>query len=110
MCGITGFFRTDGQPAELSLLKKMNGELVHRGPDADGFFTRESVGLAMRRLKVIDLESGNQPIYNEDRSLCIVFNGEIYNYRELRAELIKKGHHFHTQSDTEVIVHAYQEY
>lgn len=109
MCGITGLYGFQNQPAERGLLEKMNQEIVHRGPDADGFYTHGHVGLAMRRLKVIDLESGNQPIANEDQTLWIVFNGEIYNYRELREDLVRKGHKFHTHSDTEVIVHLYQD-
>lgn len=110
MCGIVGFFGFDQKPAERSLLERMNAQIIHRGPDSDGFYTREHVGLAMRRLKIIDLATGDQPIFNEDRSLCIVFNGEIYNYRELRSELEKKHHRFTTRSDTEVILKTYQEY
>jgi asparagine synthase (glutamine-hydrolysing) len=87
----------------------MNDSLMHRGPDGGGFFTAPGIGLGHRRLSIIDLEGGDQPIYNEDNSIVIVFNGEIYNYRELREDLIAKGHAFKTHSDTEVIVHLYEE-
>lgn len=88
----------------------MNATLVHRGPDSDGLMTDGSVGLAMRRLSIIDLEGGNQPISNEDGSVTVVQNGEIYNYRRLRADLERSGHRFSTRSDTEVLVHLYEEH
>src|SRR6266496_420618 len=88
----------------------MNEAIRHRGPDEDGFYFSDGAGLAMRRLSIIDLKTGQQPIHNRDQTAWIVFNGEIYNYRELRAELEKLGHHFYTDSDTEAIVHAYDEY
>jgi asparagine synthase (glutamine-hydrolysing) len=88
----------------------MNEAIRHRGPDDDGFYFSDGVGLAMRRLSIIDLKSGQQPIHNHDRTAWIVFNGEIYNYRELRAQLEKFGHRFYTDSDTEAIVHAYDQY
>ena len=88
----------------------MNAQLVHRGPDGEGSFWSDEVGLAMRRLAIIDLNSGDQPIFNEDGSICVVYNGEIYNFLELRPELESRGHRFATQSDTEVIVHAYEEF
>src|SRR3984957_8896506 len=91
-------------------LARMNATIAHRGPDDDGFFVRDRVGLAMRRLRIIDLAGGKQPITNEDETVTIVFNGEIYNYRELRRELVARGHRFRTQSDTEVVVHAYEEF
>ena len=87
----------------------MNDAIRHRGPDEDGFYVNGSVGLAMRRLAIIDLKSGQQPIHNHDRSSWIVFNGEIYNYLELREKLEKLGHTFYTNSDTEAIVHAYDQ-
>jgi asparagine synthase (glutamine-hydrolysing) len=108
MCGISGVvgsLRTDA-----ATLGRMNAALHHRGPDGDGTFWSEQVGLAMRRLAIIDLTSGDQPIFNEDGSICVVYNGEIYNFLELRSELEARGHTFATQSDTEVIVHAYEEY
>jgi asparagine synthase (glutamine-hydrolysing) len=111
MCGIAGIFNIkNNKQVELPVLKKMAGRLRHRGPDEEGFFVKENIGLAHTRLSIIDLCSGSQPIYNEDRSVCVVFNGEIFNYIELRAVLEKKGHRFYTHSDTEVIVHMYEEY
>ena len=92
-----------------SLLERMNSTMVHRGPDDDGYFVAGPVGLAMRRLSIIDLAGGKQPITNEDESLRIVFNGEIYNYQDLRTELLAKGHVFRTRTDTEVILHLYEE-
>jgi len=110
MCGITGFVRNDGKPADEALLARMNEAILHRGPDEDGFYVNGSVGLAMRRLAIIDLKGGQQPIHNQDRTAWIVFNGEIYNYLELREKLEKLGHTFYTNSDTEAIVHAYDQY
>ena len=107
MCGITGFYFPNEIP-DPALLHRMNRTLLHRGPDGEGYFTDGSVGLAMRRLAVIDLRTGDQPIFNEDRSVVVVYNGEIYNYRALRAELERLGHRFATQSDTEVLVHGYE--
>ncbi|RMD58150.1 MAG: asparagine synthase (glutamine-hydrolyzing), partial [Nitrospirae bacterium] len=92
-----------------AVLKRMNNTLYHRGPDSEGFYIKDNVGLGMRRLKIIDLLRGDQPIHNEDATIWIVFNGEIYNYRELRGELKRKGHLFTTNTDTEVIVHLYEE-
>jgi asparagine synthase (glutamine-hydrolysing) len=88
----------------------MCGLLSHRGPDSRGTFVDDGVGLGVQRLAVIDLETGDQPIFNEDRSVVVVHNGEIYNYRQLRDELIRAGHRFATASDTEVIVHLYEEH
>ncbi|MGZ8842358.1 MAG: asparagine synthase (glutamine-hydrolyzing) [Pyrinomonadaceae bacterium] len=110
MCGITGIVRSDGAQIDRELLARMNGAIRHRGPDDDGFYFSEGVGLAMRRLAIIDLKSGQQPIHNADKTAWIVFNGEIYNYRELRKQLEALGHRFYTDSDTEAIVHAYDEY
>jgi asparagine synthase (glutamine-hydrolysing) len=109
MCGICGFF---GQHPALSsaTLERMNRTLIRRGPDEEGLLHRSEVGLAMRRLSIIDVAGGRQPIQNEDGTVWTVFNGEIYNYRELRAKLVQRGHRFQTQSDTEVIVHLYEEY
>jgi asparagine synthase (glutamine-hydrolysing) len=105
MCGIVGFNFEDP-----SLAKRMCDQLVHRGPDGEGYYTDRNITLGHRRLSIIDLKTGDQPIYNEDGSVVVVFNGEIYNFLELRAELEKRGHRFATVSDTEVIVHAYEEY
>jgi asparagine synthase (glutamine-hydrolysing) len=110
MCGIVGIVRNDGKPVDEQLLARMNDAIRHRGPDEDGFYINGSVGLAMRRLAIIDLKSGQQPIHNQDRTSWIVFNGEIYNYLELREKLEKLGHTFYTNSDTEAIVHAYDEF
>lgn len=109
MCGICGFFGEHDVLSEHTLFR-MNQTLVRRGPDEAGIFWESGVGLAMRRLSIIDLASGRQPIRNEDGTIWVVFNGEIYNYRELRAELQQCGHQFQTNSDTEVIVHLYEEH
>ncbi|ULH14253.1 asparagine synthase (glutamine-hydrolyzing) (plasmid) [Deinococcus sp. KNUC1210] len=109
MCGIAG---TIGghllQPQEA--LRQSLATILHRGPDGQGTYQRENVRLGMRRLAIIDLAHGEQPIYNEDHTLAVVFNGEIYNYRELRADLKQRGHTFTTQTDTEVLVHLYEEH
>ncbi|MBK9306958.1 MAG: asparagine synthase (glutamine-hydrolyzing) [Nitrospira sp.] len=109
MCGICGFFGKSSAISN-STLERMNNVLIRRGPDESGIFLEPGVGLAMRRLSVIDLDTGRQPIHNEDATVWVVFNGEIYNYRDLRALLSKRGHRFYTNSDTEVIVHLYEEY
>ena len=109
MCGICVVV-SDVGAVEADLLHGMCERIVHRGPDAEGLHVDGRVGLGMRRLSVIDLPGGQQPIFNEDRSMAIVFNGEIYNYRELRDELVARGHTFSTASDTEAILHAYEEY
>jgi len=110
MCGITGFVNFDGSPADRSILGSMNDAIFHRGPDEDGYYLGENVGMAMRRLSIIDLASGQQPIPNQDSSKWIVYNGEIYNYQELRTDLEKRGHKLSTKSDTEAVVHLYDEY
>src|SRR6266498_4450352 len=110
MCGIAGIVRNDRSDVDQALLARMCAAIRHRGPDDDGFYVNGPVGLGMRRLAIIDLESGQQPIHNQDRTAWIVFNGEIYNYRELRAQLEKLGHKFYTNSDTEAIIHAYDRY
>lgn len=109
MCGICAII-SDADPVDEGLIRAMCDRVVHRGPDSDGVHIDGRVGLGMRRLSIIDLEGGRQPIFNEDRSMAIVCNGEIYNFRELRAELLGKGHAFTTRSDTEVILHLYEEY
>src|SRR6202022_980635 len=111
MCGICGAFNFDARrEVQRSWLDGMNQQIVHRGPDDAGFFISENVGLAMRRLSIIDLETGHQPLSNEDGTIWLVYNGEIYNYKELRDGLLKRGHIFRTNSDTEVIVHLYEDY
>ncbi len=109
MCGIVGVVNNGGHVSR-DVLERMNRAIEHRGPDDDGFYVNENVGLAMRRLSIIDLSSGKQPIHNADRTKWIVFNGEIYNYQELRKDLEKDGHRFYTNSDTEAIVHLYDKY
>src|SRR4051794_32360501 len=118
MCGIAGF--VDSQrlgpsnparlEAEFNLVHRMCEVIRHRGPDDEGIHVEPGVGLGMRRLSIIDLASGHQPIHNETRTVWVVFNGEIYNFRELRQELERAGHRFHTATDTEVIVHAYEQW
>jgi asparagine synthase (glutamine-hydrolysing) len=111
MCGICGIlYPGASQNVDRSILATMNRQITHRGPDDDGFFVEGNVGLAMRRLSIIDIKTGHQPIANEDESLWIIFNGEIYNHTELRAELEPLGHRYRTRSDTETIVHLYEEY
>lgn len=110
MCGICGVFDFSGAPIEGELLHKMNDRIHHRGPDGEGYFFSNGIGLSNRRLSIIDLEHGGQPQTNEDETIHVVFNGEIYNYVELRDELIRNGHRFKTSSDTEVIVHGYEEW
>jgi asparagine synthase (glutamine-hydrolysing) len=111
MCGICGILHLDGQrPVDRAVLTQMNTNIFHRGPDDEGYHLDGSVGLAMRRLSIIDIAGGRQPIFNEDRSVVTVFNGEIYNYSKLRLRLESQGHTFATNSDTEVLVHLYEEY
>ena len=109
MCGIAGIVKQNSMRAERPLLEHMIGMVNHRGPDAAGFHLSGSVGLAHARLSIIDVGGGHQPMHNEDKTVWITFNGEIFNYVELREDLIRKGHRFQTQSDTEVIVHLYEE-
>ena len=116
MCGIAGFVESSGAHAPFGpdeahdLIHRMCDVIRHRGPDDEGMFVAEGVALGMRRLSIIDLSTGHQPIHNEDRTIWIVFNGEIYNFRELRARLEAEGHRFYTATDTEVIVHAYEQW
>ncbi len=105
MCGIAGYIGS----GDREILKKMINPIKHRGPDDKGFYLKKDVGLGIRRLSIIDLITGKQPIYNEDKSIVIIFNGEIYNFQEVKKDLISKGHRFYTNSDTEVIVHQYEE-
>jgi len=110
MCGICGAFSFSGAPVDRALIEAMTCAIRHRGPDGSGSYLSGPVGLGHRRLSIIDLAGGAQPISNEDETIQIVFNGEIYNFIELRAELVAKGHVFKTESDTEVIVHAYEQW
>lgn len=110
MCGIVGFVNSDGRAVDTGLLEKMNAAIIHRGPDEDGFYIHENVGLAMRRLSIIDLASGQQPIHNPDKTAWLIFNGEIYNYQELRQNLENEGAELYTKSDTEVVLQLYDRY
>ncbi len=111
MCGIAGIVALPGkQPPTADQIGRMCDTLVHRGPDSQGLMVEGPVGLGMRRLSIIDLTGGDQPLFNEDRSISLVFNGEIYNYRELRKSLEDKGHTFSTATDDEVIAHLWEEY
>jgi len=110
MCGICGIFSKNKGEISESILHNMNLALRHRGPDDEGFLIENGIGLGMRRLSVIDVDGGNQPIYNEDKSVAIIFNGEIYNFLALKKKLEEKGHKFLTKTDTEVLVHLYEEY
>src|SRR5258706_6181724 len=109
MCGIAGILRLGGRPPSSGELRSMAAALVHRGPDSSGSYLGPDVGLAMRRLSIIDLESGSQPVKNEDGSVWAVFNGEIYNYPELRRDLEARGHVFASATDTETLVHLYED-
>src|SRR5262249_30552146 len=111
MCGICGIVNFNAsEPVDGHLVQRMNDVQAHRGPDDQGYFIEENVGLGHRRLSIIDLSGGKQPMFNEDGSVVVVFNGEIYNYADLTGRLISQGHHFKTRSDTETIVHAYEQY
>jgi asparagine synthase (glutamine-hydrolysing) len=112
MCGISGLFNADGPlpPGARAIVEAMNGAIAHRGPDGDGFFEHEQAVLGHRRLAIIDIARGHQPMANEDESCWIVFNGEIYNHHDLRPILEAKGHRFRTSCDTEVILHGYEEF
>jgi asparagine synthase (glutamine-hydrolysing) len=111
MCGVAGIFHLDGQPASPVLLRRMTDAIAHRGPDGEGFYTDGSVGLGHRRLAIIDLTpSGHQPMVTADRDHALTYNGEIYNFQELRAELESLGHQFRSRTDSEVVLHAYAEW
>lgn len=110
MCGVAGIVDFSQKSDRHDLMTKMIGFLHHRGPDAAGMYLNGPVALGHARLSIIDLSGGDQPIHNEDRTLWVVYNGEVFNYPDLRKDLVQKGHHFYTQSDTEVLVHAYEEY
>jgi asparagine synthase (glutamine-hydrolysing) len=109
MCGIAGIINFNRPEEKEPLLRQMVSILHHRGPDAAGIYVDDVAGLGHARLSIIDLAGGDQPIHNEDKTIWIIFNGEIFNYPELREGLLEKGHRFYTQSDTEVLVHLYEE-
>src|SRR5262245_59055190 len=108
ICGIVNINATD--PVDSGLIYRMTCAQAHRGPDDHGYFVENNAGIGHRRLSIIDLSGGKQPIFNEDGSVVVVFNGEIYNFADLTADLVARGHQFATRSDTETIVHAYEQY
>jgi asparagine synthase (glutamine-hydrolysing) len=111
MCGISGIFEFERHdPISPELVRRMTDTIIHRGPDDDGVYVGPGIGLGFRRLSIIDVAGGHQPISNEDGRIWVMLNGEIYNYPELRKELLDRGHKFTTRSDTESIVHLYEEY
>src|SRR5262245_7062080 len=110
MCGIAGIMSLSGRPVLESEIRRMCDVMIHRGPDDQGYYAAPGIGLGMRRLSIIDLATGRQPVHNEDRSVWVIFNGEIYNFLELRAMLEQQGHRFYTNTDTEVIVHLYEQH
>ncbi len=111
MCGICGIVNLDkDNPVDIGLLNRMCESIIHRGPDDQGQYVKGNIGLGIRRLSIIDLVTGHQPVHNEDKTVWVIFNGEIYNFPELREKLLGKGHSFYTQTDTETIVHLYEEY
>ncbi|HOZ53993.1 MAG TPA: asparagine synthase (glutamine-hydrolyzing) [Bacilli bacterium] len=109
MCGFVGFVDKNIKDRK-NVIKDMNDTIIHRGPDDEGYYVDDNVALGFRRLSIIDLSTGKQPIYNEDNNLVLVYNGEIYNYKDIREDLVKKGHVFKTNSDSEVLIHGYEEY
>ena len=110
MCGFVGFMDKLNQDEKRKSIKVMADRIIHRGPDEEGYYVDDDVALGHRRLSIIDLSSGQQPMFNEDGSIAVVYNGEIYNFQEIREDLINKGHSFKTNSDTEILVHGYEEY
>src|SRR5689334_17908146 len=110
MCGIAGIIDVRGYPVDSSLLRRLCEVLAHRGPDDEGYYVNGAVALGQRRLSILDLAGGRQPMANEDGTVWITFNGEIYNFQGLRERLEALGHRFATRSDTEAIVHAYEQY
>src|SRR5213592_2639960 len=110
MCGIAGLLSLGDKPVSEYEVQSMCDAMAHRGPDDAGYYVRDGVALGMRRLSIIDLDTGHQPLTNEDRSVWVVFNGEIYNFQSLRQQLVDRGHRFATNTDTEVIVHLYEDH
>ena len=108
MCGFCGF--TGALTDRETFLKQMTEKITHRGPDSDGYYLDDGIAMGFRRLSIIDLEAGHQPLYNEDKTLVLTFNGEIYNYRDLREQLLTVGHVFATESDSEVLLHGFEEW
>src|SRR5919201_138382 len=111
MCGIAGVYNLDGRPVATGVIKTMTDSLVHRGPDGEGLYVDGPLGLGHRRLAILDLSlAGRQPMANETGDVILTFNGEIYNFQKLRVELEARGHRFHSATDSEVIVHGYEEW
>src|SRR5215470_18877222 len=110
MCGIAGLLSLAGKPVSEAEVQSMCDAMVHRGPNDDGYYAGSDIVLGMRRLSIIDLDGGRQPVRNEDGTIWVVFNGEIYNFKTLRKLLERQGHRFYTDTDTEVIVHLYEQY
>src|ERR1700682_920572 len=111
MCGIAGIVNSNSQIVlDPTIIPQMCETIVHRGPDEEGIYVKAGVGLGMRRLSIIDVAGGHQPVHNEDQTVWIIFNGEIYNFPDLRRELENRGHQFYTNTDTEVIVHLYEDF
>src|SRR5689334_13443047 len=110
MCGIAGLLSLGGKPVAQEEVQSMCDAMVHRGPNDDGYYAGQEAVLGMRRLSIIDIEGGHQPVHNEDRTVWVVFNGEVYNFKSLRVTLERQGHRFYTDTDTEVIVHLYEQY
>src|SRR6516165_1960746 len=110
MCGIAGLLSLSGKPVSQEEVQLMCDAMAHRGPNDDGYYAGPEAVLGMRRLSIIDIEGGHQPVHNEDRTIWVVFNGEIYNFKSLRVALERQGHRFYTDTDTEVIVHLYEQY
>ena len=110
MCGFTGFIDSTKKKEKKEIIKKMSDLIIHRGPDGEGFYTDDIIALGHRRLSIVDLSNGFQPMYNEDKSIVIVFNGEIYNFLKLKKELEKSNHQFQSNCDTEVLIHGYEEW
>ena len=108
MCGFVGFYSKDIK--DENVIKEMNSQIIHRGPDSDGYYFDKGINFGFRRLSIIDLHEGSQPILNENNDVAIIFNGEIYNYQEIKDDLLEKGYKFKTNTDTEVILHGYEEY
>src|SRR5438132_6893929 len=109
MCGIAGIIGRPDESVDAADVRRMCKTIIHRGPDDEGIYAIGPIGLGMRRLSIIDLAGGRQPVHNEDKSIWIVFNGEIYNFPDLRREHEACGHHFYTHSDPELIVHLYED-
>ena len=108
MCGFVGYINKKNKDKQV--IQDMSNKIIHRGPDSEGLYTDDTLHMAFRRLSIIDLSGGSQPIYNENKTMAILFNGEIYNFQEIKQDLEEKGHVFTTKTDTEVILHGYEEH